>query len=85
MGDGSSSNSESSLGSSSGYGSQNTVKVDEINQQLQKQKQNISDGQNNQPGITQNNSQRSNDGKRDYKTCHLNLGLNKHFISKKKS
>ena len=69
MGDGSSSNSESSLGSSSGYGSQNTVKVDEINQQLQKQKQNISDGQNNQPGITQNNSQRSNDGKRDYKIC----------------
>merc|ERR1712038_621958 len=69
VGDGSSSNSESSLGSSSGYGSQNTVKVDEINQQLQKQKQNISDGQNNQPGITQNNSQRSNDGKRDYKTC----------------
>merc|ERR1712223_904571 len=62
VGDGSSSNSESSLGSSSGYGSQNTVKVDEINQQLQKQKQNISDGQNNQPGITQNNSQRSNDG-----------------------
>ena len=85
MGDGSSSNSESSLGSSSGYGSQNTVKVDEINQQLQKQKQNISDGQNNQPGITQNNSQRSNDGKRDYKTCQLNLSLNKHFISQKKS
>ena len=85
MGDGSSSNSESSLGSSSGYGSQNTVKVDEINQQLQKQKQNISDGQNNQPGITQNNSQRSNDGKRDYKTYQLNLSLNKHFISQKKS
>ena len=40
MGDGSSSNSESSLGSSSGYGSQNTVKVDDINQQIQKQKQN---------------------------------------------
>ena len=79
MGDGSSSNSESSLGSSSGYGSQNTVKVDEINQQLQKQKQNMSDGQTQQPGITQNNSQRSNDGKRDYKTHRFNLSLNKNF------
>ena len=40
MGDGSSSNSESSLGSSSGYGSQNTVKVDDSHQQqIQKQKQ----------------------------------------------
>merc|ERR1719458_1500788 len=40
VGDGSSSNSESSLGSSSGYGSQNTVKVDDSHQQqIQKQKQ----------------------------------------------
>ena len=63
MGDGSSSNSESSLGSSSGYGSQNTVKVDEINQQIQKQKQNRIDGQNQQQGINSNVQQRSTDGK----------------------
>ena len=64
VGDGSSSNSESSLGSSSGYGSQNTVKVDEINQQIQKQKQNRIDGQNQHQGINSNVQQRSTDGKK---------------------
>ena len=67
MGDGSSSNSESSLGSSSGYGSQNTVKVDDSHQQqLHKQKHsrigNV-EGQKQQNNNNQGSHQHPTDGK----------------------
>ena len=67
MGDGSSSNSESSLGSSSGYGSQNTVKLDESHQQkLQTQKHSRignAEGQKQQNNNNQGSHQHPTDGK----------------------
>ena len=57
------------MGSSSGYGSQNTVKVDDINQQIQKQKQNRIanvDAQKQQSTINQTTHQHPTDGKKLY-------------------